>query len=522
MPDNPSVDTRLDLLTQKYLEGEITSEEASELLERIERDPNQGHALLEQLWIHEKLRETASSERVKPIAHGLSGPKQQWVGWMIAASVIVFATLAIFINRNPTPAPSAGQQRALPEKPNKPPLAIFSAESNASWDNTAPALGSTQVAQRMVLNEGFARMDFLNGAQILISGPCDFELVSMDRVYCHSGRIAIDVPTQARGFIIESPAGIIRDLGTSFGVEVMNGQTALHVFDGEVEVVCSYPEIVKAGDAVTLIEGRVVEKFDAKRSLFITPTEFTSEQLVELKRQEQIWREAGTQWNKDPDLLARYTFESLEAAAVQVPNLSEISKVQNGVLVVPDTGKGRWPGKVSPNFNRQSDRVRIDVPGEYESLTLTAWVAVRDLRNSYHSLLMSDGFGEGALHWQLLEDGAMRLTTNPPDDYYTIYEAKEIVMPDSLGRWIHLATVVDYDAKQVRHYLNGHEVMSLDAPKLHPLRIGKACIGNWSKPVGGVPVRNFNGRIDELTIHSRALKAAEIREMHVIGSPNSH
>ena len=54
------------------------------------------------------------------------------------------------------------------------------------------------------------------------------------------------------------------------------------------------------------------------------------------------------------------------------------------------------------------------------------------------------------------------------------------------------------------------------------VRIGDASIGNWNEPTRGDPqfaLRNLNGAIDEFTIFSEALSAAEISDLYTQGRP---
>ena len=71
------------------------------------------------------------------------------------------------------------------------------------------------------------------------------------------------------------------------------------------------------------------------------------------------------------------------------------------------------------------------------------------------------------------------------------------------------------------HYIDG--VLSERLPLIEALslEIGAAHIGNWS-PSGyedATPIRNFNGRMDELIIFDQALKSEEIAHFFQMGRP---
>jgi hypothetical protein len=72
---------------------------------------------------------------------------------------------------------------------------------------------------------------------VVLEGPARFELADPDRLVLWSGKLAADVPPRAVGFTIETPAGLIIDRGTRFGVNVSsNGLTETRVFQGRVDV----------------------------------------------------------------------------------------------------------------------------------------------------------------------------------------------------------------------------------------------------------------------------------------------
>src|SRR5208337_1522380 len=87
------------------------------------------------------------------------------------------------------------------------------------------------------LAEGVARIVFDNGAEVMLEAPADLELVSAQRCVLHGGRLVGRVPQQAIGFTVDTPTAVLKDLGTEFGVNVKDAQTAdVQVFNGMVDV----------------------------------------------------------------------------------------------------------------------------------------------------------------------------------------------------------------------------------------------------------------------------------------------
>ena len=80
-------------------------------------------------------------------------------------------------------------------------------------------------------------MVFYSGARVVLQGPAEFQIVSSNEASCSQGRLIAEVPPQARGYRLVTPQMAATDLGTVFGVDVRQGATELHVFEGSVEIV---------------------------------------------------------------------------------------------------------------------------------------------------------------------------------------------------------------------------------------------------------------------------------------------
>ena len=93
---------------------------------------------------------------------------------------------------------------------------------------------------------------------------------------------------------------------------------------------------------------------------------------------------------------------------------------------------------------------------------------------------------------------------------------------DRLRRWIHLACVYDHAAGHVRFYVDGQNVGEVENRNVRPITIGPACIGNWDRDAIPYPEpRNFLGRMDELAIFGRPLRADEVQRTYEQGKPSS-
>jgi len=111
---------------------------------------------------------------------------------------------------------------------------------HAQWDQppTEPNLHPGP----MFLIEGFAKLTFKQGAEVILQAPCAFDLSSKNKMILHHGTVTAQVPAQAHGFAIKTPQSTVTDFGTEFGVQVQASAAAeVHVFDGRVQVKTTAP-----------------------------------------------------------------------------------------------------------------------------------------------------------------------------------------------------------------------------------------------------------------------------------------
>lgn len=409
-------------------------------------------------------------------------------------------------------------------------VAMLNRVVDAEWTqrDETPRLGAPLEPGWLRLKSGLVQIVFYSGARVVMEGPAELQLISPDEAVCLSGRLVAEVPPQAKGFRVRTPLMNVTDLGTVFGIEVKERQTELHVFKGSVEF-----QSPSGAAKQSLLEGRgaIADGANAPRLIPADPAGFASlfnlqnkSSEAEVLRHEQ-WRAAGSRLDEDPSLLVHFDFEPTDLADWRLPNASKRKDAASDATIVGcQWTEGRWPDKRALEFRNVSDRVRLSVPGEYESLTLATWVRVQGLDRQINSLFMSDGFQAGTVHWSIRQDGVLALTAiGSQPGRYQICHSPPVLTLDQFGLWIHLAVVIDGRAKRVDHYLNG---VSLSEESLNikpPFRIGVAELGNWNAQ--GFPrndpfmIRNFGGAMDEFCLFSHSLGAEEIRALYAAGRP---
>ena len=117
------------------------------------------------------------------------------------------------------------------------PIATVARLEAARWPEGSEVRHAGDKLRRghLSLLSGYASLRFAHGAELLVEGPADLELVSRDLVRMRSGSAFAHVPPEAIGFTLEGPTGRVVDKGTDFGVHVGQGGMEVHVLKGEVE-----------------------------------------------------------------------------------------------------------------------------------------------------------------------------------------------------------------------------------------------------------------------------------------------
>jgi hypothetical protein len=191
------------------------------LEERMIQDPQARIHYLNSVGLHASLRRRFSSSQEEEgtiLFPGQSIFTRKTV-WAVAACLVLFFGLLIF------------------QVSNRPFAEVAHVIGAYRADGVTYKTGETVEPGILSLSRGLLRLDFSNGARVTVEGPAELEVFDQDRVLLHKGLVTATIPESAVGFMVDTVAAHVVDLGTSFGVSVSeNGQTEVCVFDGEVEV----------------------------------------------------------------------------------------------------------------------------------------------------------------------------------------------------------------------------------------------------------------------------------------------
>lgn len=162
-------------------------------------------------------------------------PRLFWVlapaAAVVSAAVVAWLLITGLPSSSRKPAPQVGY------------VARLTGVKDCKWRGAAAALpvGSMlRNGQQIELASGYAEITFDSGAQLVLEGPAELEVISPWRAVLRSGTLKANVPPEAIGFTVGCDVVDVLDLGTEFTLRVDKPGTAdLMVLKGQVEAIPS-------------------------------------------------------------------------------------------------------------------------------------------------------------------------------------------------------------------------------------------------------------------------------------------
>ncbi len=189
-------------------------------------------------------RATHRDEPLTPVRHIVI---PRWLVYGAMAATVVIAMVGAWMERQPSP--SSELVSPLPERRTEPSIAVPKVEPPvvatlstmyaAQWEGAADTQPGMVLrrGESLALRSGFAAIQMNRGATLVMEGPCRLVLRDDNTVLLERGKLVAHVPGEARRFTVHAPYARIIDLGTEFGVQVLNdGTSHIHVFEGLVEL----------------------------------------------------------------------------------------------------------------------------------------------------------------------------------------------------------------------------------------------------------------------------------------------
>ncbi|MEN1677991.1 MAG: LamG-like jellyroll fold domain-containing protein [Planctomycetota bacterium] len=560
MPEKPTnnrsgsagAERKLLRLAEAVINGEATEAEVAELDALLAEDASARTLYLDLIDVHAGLKRKylspamdAEEESYEPVVEESTRWPAKHVlrsAWgpallALAASLLVAVWLSQpeAPSNEPLVASTPGHEASVNG------VAVLSRAVDVVWSKQAERHreGSPLPAGLLAIDSGLIQVDFYCGAVAVLEGPAQIELRSPDRAALVAGKLRTRVPTRARGFTVTTSSGDVVDLGTEFAIEApRDGRPGeLHVIDGEVRF---HPNAYGETKVVSLRQGEALwlggESADNPPGdagmRFVGPTEVETLARAEYDQRVARWAAHRERLLGDPHLIALYSYSPEPEWSRLFRNIAPgAGGDTHGSVVGAEWVAGRWPGTRALRFGNPSHRVSVSVPGVFESLSLSIWLAVDRFHPTNRvALLHPELEQDRALFWTLdrVPNGAVlhfAETVAPNGNAYRNHYSSggQGMFNNDVGRWVHLVVTYDRDRRLVSHYRDGRLVGSRPIEQARQLSIGAADLGNWPYKDWAkgtqFEMRNLVGRIDEFAALGRALSAADVAEMYEAGAP---
>ncbi len=539
---------RLQFLLQRYFDQMLTVEERAELSTMLLASARargefweeaRWHALIRQWGEAEWGRRDAESLALRPlpapvvvrrspkvIAFPRAAARFSKTALAAAAAIALFAGTLFYAPWKKAPEP---------DRPVSTSLAVLTHSADAVWAEGGAERqnGEGLTAGWLKLKSGAVQVEFSRGARVVLEGPAELQILTDNEAYLRSGKLRAHVPDPAHGFTVRSQGFSVVDHGTDFGMDLpLAGSPQVHVFKGLVALQRSHAvERELRKDQAVQIDGVHVKEIPARLDQFVSDEELARRERASVRGRLTAWRSASRALSDHPAALLHLDFEGDRGWARNIPNRAWRAVPEAPASMVGcDYADGRWPGKGAVEFNRPDDRLRLTVPGGYQSMTLVAWVRVDSLPDRPQSLVMADGLGTGDVQWYLSRWGELGFGVHigkaGDPTGWRYHHTQPLITTDTLGAWVCLASVYDDSSDTVTHYFNGQPVGADRLGVRTLLQLETFEVGNWAlrdgeqrwagvvPRVNGDSARNLHGRIDELAIFSAPLNAEEMRQIY--------
>lgn len=391
------------------------------------------------------------------------------------------------------------------------------------WRIEGSGPGTREIAEGASVSvaSGMVRMELESGATMVLRGPAEVRFPELHRPELSYGWLWIDSGVASDSFEVRTPAAVVRDIGTRFGVRVREGGgTEVHLIEGEVEVAPTQPGaepiLLQPEDFGMLLAA------DATRSdLPLAHDPFPD--LPDLLQATAGYR--TTVLSQGPAGYWRLDTPSGKHLKNEIASGSTGYRGNEALPGEPGVGHdGKHDGFAAENrsIRLSGDPVtsvitKIDMPGgiSREEGGVSFWLRSPSAPGSEQVLWLAGKTPdeqvayprEALMHTRLSSSGRVELLVENGD--FDVLLASNFSVSD--GRWHHIAA--SWSPSAVELYVDGRQVASSgDFGRLKE-GIMQGDYVRFGKPSGDLAKEGktaFTGWVDEIALWSRPLDPAEI------------
>ena len=341
------------------------------------------------------------------------------------------------------------------------------------------------------------------------------------------GKLKVTLSPGVDNFTVEMPNGKVIDLGTEFGLNVLeNGVAEVSVFEGKVlyegkdmDPAVAFCEL-KAGESISIDEDGTIKQIAMPSEPFFGAAEIAFRSMEEAQRRYAAWVSLSEELANDKQVALYFTFDDHKIwdRALHDDTINK-NKREDGAIVGCKWVEGRWPGKGALRFSGDNDRVMLMLRTNSSSGTLVVWMRMDSHRNSFTPILHAASNARGILAWGITKQGNVLLRAKQGSQVVD-FASPVVFTSNQVGQWVHLTTTYDSKQGKVAHYFNGLYKGSENLPAQVRFSLNGCDLGNLNSKEKNAPQgHNFRGLIDEFIVFRKALDAETVLRLYEIGRP---
>ncbi|MCP5535748.1 MAG: LamG domain-containing protein [Akkermansiaceae bacterium] len=404
------------------------------------------------------------------------------------------------------------------------PIARLTKSRQAQWRESDRPDSPWLPPGRMHLLSGTAEICLDSGARVILQGPAELELVSPFLARLLAGKATTHIPSQAAGFVLETPSSSFSDQDSSFAVAVAgDGSTEVHVIRGLVEATPrANPQLAKMlskDQSLRLADDHILTGTHERHSILSFAADLPSPM------------------DQPPSRYLHWPMDHAEQEQTAETGDHAGSDFRASILARPGTSenasadfiKGRFGNAVQ--LNGRGAFLSSGFPGiaGAQSRTVAFWVRIAPdtpVNHAYSMVAWGKPDAQEGGKWQITWNVDAHREGGQKGAVRTEFGGGYVIGSTDLrdGRWHHIAVVylggesTDV-ATHIRHYVDGQlEKITASKSKI----INTSLIADESLPTYmGRRLENdhlstgFKGALDEVYIFPAALTPQQINDLYL-------
>ncbi|MDO5553634.1 MAG: hypothetical protein Q4G68_07710 [Planctomycetia bacterium] len=374
------------------------------------------------------------------------------------------------------------------------------------WQESTPHYkrGEGIDSAELALKSGSAKIEFNNGAVLLLEAPVQFTVKDRLNTFCTFGNVSATIPPAAVGFTVGTPHGTIIDRGTEFFLAVDQNQFKAETNKGLIDVTTSDQKTTK------LTKGNGIQVDHAGEQRLFRPSvmRFTTLETFGARLGEYVARLRKEKaaddliLNADPNLLVRFDAENRTENII--PNSSKAGRNLASELNITGAAatEGRWHGTQAIRFSGTTGECSFRLDGSYSRLILTANVRFDNISSQENTICASRDFLKtpGSFSWQTCRTGELILFVTDRQGHANLYASKKFMSKRDNGIWYKLSVIADAEKKTISHFVNARLISTVPWDEAMPLLPGQCLLGNSPQENIQGEGNRFVGALDEFQI----------------------